>query len=115
MFLVSFSLRSSQEFLDAHNLVCHLYHPGKFGLKTEHLGLHKALCLLMDWNWAVAPDNSKVYQAQAAPDAKALKEDLILWPPIVVVHNSCIKKKVKNGEQEVLSTEGIQEMLKGLH
>ncbi|CAL9054969.1 unnamed protein product [Musa banksii] len=102
----------SKEFVDTHSLVSHLYHSGKVGLKTEHLGLHKALCLLVDWNWLVAPDNSRVYQSGATAEAKALKEDLILWPPVVIIHNSSVEKKVSNSQQKVLSTEGVQEILR---
>ncbi|KAJ8476512.1 hypothetical protein OPV22_020239 [Ensete ventricosum] len=102
----------SKEFVDTHSLVSHLYHSGKVGLKTEHLGLHKALCLLVEWNWLVAPDNSRVYQTGATAEAKAMKEDLILWPPVVIVHNSSAEKKVSSSQQKVLSTEGIQEILR---
>ncbi|URE48661.1 hypothetical protein MUK42_14704 [Musa troglodytarum] len=39
--------------------------------------LPKALCLLMGWDWFVPLDNSR------AAEAKALNEDLILWPPLL--------------------------------
>ncbi|KAG6477628.1 uncharacterized protein LOC122022604 [Zingiber officinale] len=105
---------TSEKFPDTHSLVSHFYHSGKVGLKTEHLGLHKALCLLMGWNWLVAPDQARTYQSAAAPEAKNLKEDLILWPPVVIFHNNSTGKKTLNNKNTVLSTEGIQEILREL-
>lgn len=111
--LFAFSSSTTEKFLDTHSLVSHLYHSGKVGLKTEHLGLHKALCLLMGWNWLVAPDQARTYQSAAAPEAKNLKEDLILWPPVVIFHNNSTEKKIRNNKNNVLSMEGIQEILRG--
>ncbi|XP_073099225.1 uncharacterized protein [Elaeis guineensis] len=106
-------LKESKEFGDAHSLVTHTYHSLKVGLRTEHLGLHKALCFLMGWNWLVAPDNSRLYQSRPVAEAKALKEDLILWPPIVIIHNSSIGIKVSTYEPKVLANEGMEERLRG--
>ncbi|CAA6660718.1 unnamed protein product [Spirodela intermedia] len=77
----------SKEFVDTHSLVTHAFHSLKVGLRTEHLGLHKALCVLMCWNWLVSPDNSRAYQMRPGPEHEALKEDLIIWPPVVIVRN----------------------------
>ncbi|KAG1369640.1 putative protein SUPPRESSOR OF GENE SILENCING 3 [Cocos nucifera] len=103
--------KESKEFGDVHSLVTHTYHSLKVGLRTEHLGLHKALCFLMGWNWLVAPDNSRLYQSRPVAEAKALKEDLILWPPIVIIHNSSIGIKVSSHEPKVVANEGMEERL----
>ncbi|ONK57399.1 uncharacterized protein A4U43_C09F120 [Asparagus officinalis] len=41
----------SKEFSDVHSLLIHSYQTRKVGLRTEHLGFHKALCVLNGWNW----------------------------------------------------------------
>lgn len=43
--------RSSKEFPDMHSLIMHMYNPDKADLLVDHLGLHKALCVLMGWNY----------------------------------------------------------------
>ncbi|XP_072951287.1 uncharacterized protein [Typha angustifolia] len=101
----------SKEFTDIHSLITHSYHSRKVGVKTDHLGLHKALCVLMGWNWLVAPDNSKAYQSSPVAEANFLKEDLILWPPLVILHNSSIEKKVTKNEARIVTNEGIEEIL----
>ncbi|GLJ45371.1 hypothetical protein SUGI_0955100 [Cryptomeria japonica] len=76
-----------------HSLVTHAFNCQKVVLRAEHLGLHKALCVIMGWNYAVVPDNAYVYQSLAKPDAIAIKEDLILWPPLVIIHTYTFKNK----------------------
>lgn len=53
----------------------HAYDTHKPGLKTKHLGFHKALCVLMGWNWHVAPDTSKAYQSVLAEEVNAMRRD----------------------------------------
>lgn len=99
--------------MDTHSLVTHAFNSSKVGLKTDHLGLHKALCVMMGWNSLMAPDNARAYQSIPAAEASALKEDLILWPPLIVIHNSSIGKK-NAGEQVVITNERMEEILRGL-
>ncbi|XXG88162.1 hypothetical protein AAC387_Pa12g0408 [Persea americana] len=101
----------SKEFVDTHSLVTHAFNSSKVGLKTDHLGLHKALCVMMGWNSLMAPDNARAYQSIPAAEASALKEDLILWPPLIVIHNSSIGKK-NAGEQVVITNERMEEILR---
>jgi len=89
----------------------HTFNSRKVGLRAEHLGLHKALCVLMGWNHVVPPDNAKVYQS--LPDARAMKEDLILWPPLVIVHNANGEMK-KDGSEHVISNLDMDEILQGV-
>eukprot|EP01018_Ginkgo_biloba_P016937 Gb_40983 [translate_table: standard] len=105
--------RFSKDFVDTHSLVMHAFNSQKVGLRAEHLGLHKALCVLMGWNHAPPPDNARAYQSLPSPEATAMKEDLILWPPLVIIHNGSIGKK-KDGCQEVISNVEVDEILRGL-
>lgn len=61
----------------------------KVGLRTQHLGLHKAICVLLGWKSEVAP-NVVTWSPETISSAETLaqKEDLIIWPPVVVIHDS---------------------------
>ena len=91
----------------------HAFNSQKIGLRAEHLGLHKVLCVLMGWNHVVAPDHARLYQSLPSPDASAMKEDLILWPLLVIVHNANSEMK-KNGSEHVISNLDMDEILQGL-
>lgn len=79
--------RLSKPFVDTHSLVMHTLQSKKRGLRAEHSGLCKAICSVMGWSSAIEPTGGKSYQNITAEEAKANKEDLILWPPAVLVHN----------------------------
>ncbi|KAL6341733.1 hypothetical protein AAG906_037977 [Vitis piasezkii] len=81
---------NSKEFMNTIGLVMHTIMSPKVGLRVQHLGLFKALCLLMGWNSEVTPNKPWVHQVLPAAESLALKEDLIIWPPVVIVHNSSI-------------------------
>lgn len=104
--------RLSKHFVDTHSLVTHSYNSLKTGLRTEHLGLHKALCVLMDWNWLMPPDTGKTYQSTPVAEAEDLKADLILWPPVVIVHNSSIRDKNDGSGAKVVTVEGMEDILR---
>ncbi|XP_051185649.2 uncharacterized protein [Lolium perenne] len=101
----------ARKFLDIDALMSHAYDTCKPGLKTKHLGFRKALCVLMGWNWQVAPDPSKAYQSFSSEEVNAMKGDLILWPPVVVIHNSSIANKLKVAEAKIVSVEEIEGVL----
>lgn len=84
--------RSSKDFVDTHDLIMHTYNFDKADLRVDHLGLHKALCVLMGWNYLVPPDTSKAYQFLSADEAAANQDDLLIWPPLVIVHNTLTGK-----------------------
>jgi hypothetical protein len=111
LFFFTFN-RQSKEFAETHNLVVHAFHTRKPGFRTAHLGLQKALCLLMGWNWLITPDESKQYQLGPPGEAKVLKQDLILWPPIVLIRNSSIDYNAS--ESKTINVDMIGSMLKGL-
>lgn len=81
-------------------------------LRIDHLGLHKALCVLMGWNYAKAPDSSKAYQSLSADEAAAKKEDLIVRPPTVIVHNTNTGRR-KDGRMDGMSDKEVDMKLKG--
>lgn len=105
--------RGGKEFADVHGLIMHAYNSQNSDLRIEHLGLHKALCVMLGWNHAKAPDNSKEYQSLTADDARENREDLILWPPTVIIHNTSTGKR-KDGRMEGLGNKDMDVKLKEL-
>ncbi|KAG0456214.1 hypothetical protein HPP92_024002 [Vanilla planifolia] len=105
--------RSSKEFKGIHDLIMHAYNSQNSDLRIDHLGLHKALCVLLGWNHDKVPDASKEYQLLSADDARANREDLILWPPTVIIHNTSTGKR-KDGRMEGLGNKEMDVKLKEL-
>ncbi|KAK8449987.1 hypothetical protein SEVIR_7G299697v4 [Setaria viridis] len=64
----------------------------------------------MGWNWLVAPDTSKAHHS-SSEEVNAMRGDLMLWPPVVVIHNSSIVSKAKDTEAKVVSMEEIEGVL----
>ncbi|CAN6349106.1 unnamed protein product [Urochloa humidicola] len=98
----------ARKFPDLDALLSHAYDTSKAGLKAKHLGFHKALCVLMGWNWLVAPDTSKAHHSIPSDEVNAMRGDLMLWPPVVVIHNSSIVNKEKDTETKIVSMEEIE-------
>ncbi|GAV79409.1 LOW QUALITY PROTEIN: hypothetical protein CFOL_v3_22874, partial [Cephalotus follicularis] len=92
-------------------LVTHAFMSHKVGLGAEHLGLHGAICVLLRWN-TVVPHDTITWVPYVLPDAEASaqKEDLILWPPLVVIHN--ISMSNNNPVVKVVAIEGIEAFLR---
>lgn len=111
--LVSIICSPAKEFADTRSLAAHAYVSSKGNKKADHLGLHKALCVLMGWNSDFVTGNT--WKKQVLPDAEALaqKEDLILWPPLVIIHNSSIGRKNPD-EQKVVTVEEMEAILRGI-
>ncbi|XP_010932757.1 uncharacterized protein [Elaeis guineensis] len=105
--------RASKDFADVHGLIMHVYNSQNAELRVDHLGLHKALCVLMGWNFTKAPENSKAYQLLSADDAHANREDLILWPPAVIIHNTNSGRR-KDGRMEGMGNKEMDTKLKEL-
>ncbi|KAL9240843.1 hypothetical protein vseg_015019 [Gypsophila vaccaria] len=104
---------SSKDFPDVHSLVMHAYNSDKADSRVEHLGLHRALCALMGWNCMRAPDNSRGYQFLPADEAAAFQDDLITWPPMVIIHNTYTGKG-KDGRLEGLGNMAMDIKLRDL-
>lgn len=105
--------RSSKDFPDMHGLVMHAYNSDNADLLVEHLGLHKVLCILMGWSYLMPPDNSKAYQLLSADEAAANQDDLIMWPPLVIIHNT-MTGKGRDGRVEGLGNKTMDNKLRDL-
>lgn len=104
--------RVSKDVSDMHGLIMHTYNARNTDLRVDHLGLHKALCVLMGWDFTEAPDDSKAYQLLSADDAQANRDDLIIWPPTVLIHNTSSGKK-KDGRFEGMGNKEMDYRLQG--
>ncbi|XP_052110351.1 uncharacterized protein LOC107466990 [Arachis duranensis] len=105
--------RSAKDFPDTHALIMHTYNSDTADLRVDHLGLHKALCVLMGWNYSKPPDNSKAYQFLSADEAAANQDDLIMWPPLVIIHNTNTGKN-KEGRMEGLGNKTMDNIIREL-
>ncbi|XP_077247756.1 uncharacterized protein LOC143887554 [Tasmannia lanceolata] len=105
--------RAAKDFTDLHRVIMHAYYFRNPDIRADHLGFHKALCVLMGWNYAKAPDNSKSYQSLSAADGAKNREDLIIWPPIVVIHNTNFGRN-KDGRMEGMGNTEMDNKLKEL-
>uniref|UniRef100_A0A5B6Z536 XS domain-containing protein n=1 Tax=Davidia involucrata TaxID=16924 RepID=A0A5B6Z536_DAVIN len=103
----------SSNFPDMHSLIMHTYNSDSSNLHVDHLGLHKALCVVMGWNYSKPPDNSKAYQLLSADEAAANQDDLIMWPPVVIIHNT-ITGKSRDGRMEGLGNKAMDNKLRDL-
>ncbi|KAH7316053.1 hypothetical protein KP509_21G076600 [Ceratopteris richardii] len=100
--------RSSKPFVDTHSLIMHTFQSQKKGLRADHLGLCKAICSIMGWSHNIDPAGGKSYQDCSPEEAKSNKEDLILWPPAVIVHST----SKKGEEQQITLDSSFRELLK---
>ncbi|PON40905.1 XS domain containing protein [Trema orientale] len=103
----------SKEFMDTQRLVTHAYMSHKAGLRSEHLGLHKAICVMLGWS-TVVPDETITWVPQILPKSEAFaqKEDLIIWPPVIVIHN--VSLSYNNPEKwKVVTVEALEAFIRG--
>lgn len=96
-----------------HSLIMHTYNSDSGNLLVDHLGFHKALCILMGWNHLMPPDNSKAYQMLSSDEAIANQDDLILWPPSVLIHNT-LTGKGRDGRMEGIGNRPMDSILGGI-
>ncbi|XP_058004126.1 uncharacterized protein LOC110648784 isoform X2 [Hevea brasiliensis] len=104
---------SSKEFVDTLSLAQHTFMSTKVGSRSEHLGFHKALCVLMGWNNIRGPNGKWIPHLLPDTEALSLKEDLIIWPPVVLIHNSSISNYNLN-ERMIVTIEGLKDILRGM-
>jgi hypothetical protein len=97
--------------VDLHALLNHAYYAKNQEHRADHLGFHKALCVLMGWNYSVAPVHKTAYQALSTIDAEANQGDLILWPPTVVIENTY--KSKRDGQKDGMSDKDMESKLRG--
>ncbi|CAA0839846.1 Unknown protein [Striga hermonthica] len=105
--------RSSRDFPDTHSLVMHAYSSENADVLVDHLAFHKALCILMGWNYTVPPDNSRAYQNLSPERAEVNQDDLIMWPPSVLIHNT-IWGKGRDGRMEGIGNKGMDSFLRDI-
>lgn len=103
--------RDSKDYTDVHGLIMHAY--SSQNARADHLGFHKAVCVLMGWNHMRGPDHSKAYQSLPPDDAAANREDLIIWPPVVVIHNTNTGRR-KDGRMDGMGNKEMDNKLKDL-
>uniref|UniRef100_A0A0D9XTI5 XS domain-containing protein n=1 Tax=Leersia perrieri TaxID=77586 RepID=A0A0D9XTI5_9ORYZ len=96
--------------IDLHSLLNHSYYAKSADLRADHLGLHKALCVLMGWNYSVDPVHKKAYQSLSTADAEANQGDLILWPPTVIIENTY--KSKNDGQKDGMSNKEMEGKLR---
>ncbi|PKI63695.1 hypothetical protein CRG98_015885 [Punica granatum] len=88
LFCIVCSRRFSKEFRNTENLVKHAFMARRVQLRANHLGLQRAICVLLGWDTHI-PEDMPTISPRVLPEeeALALKEDLILWPPVIIIHN----------------------------
>ena len=96
-----------------HALLNHSYNTKNPELRADHLGLHKAICVLMGWNYSVDPVHKKAYQTLSNADAEANRRDLILWPPTIIIENTY--KSRSDGLKVGMSTKEMEGKLRGTY
>ncbi|ONI01094.1 hypothetical protein PRUPE_6G121100 [Prunus persica] len=104
---------NSKEFAGTVPLATHAFMSPMVGSRAEHLGFHKALCVLLGWDSAAVSNGTWIQRCLPDAEALALKEDVVIWPPVVVIHNSSIANK-KPDERVIVSIEGLGAILKGI-
>ncbi|KAK3015861.1 hypothetical protein RJ639_006549, partial [Escallonia herrerae] len=104
---------SSEEFADTESLVVHAFTSPKIGLRSQHLGLHRALCVLMGWKSEMTPSGRWVRETLTDAETLALKEDLIIWPPVIIIHNSSIRNN-NPGDRVIVSIKTLETMLRDM-
>ncbi|KAL0390018.1 UNVERIFIED_CONTAM: hypothetical protein Scaly_0358900 [Sesamum calycinum] len=104
---------NSEEFVETESLAVHAFTCEKVGLRSQHLGLHKALCVLMGWKFTDESSSEWHCEVMSSAEKSALNEDFIIWPPVVVIHNSTIDSKNPDG-RVIVSTEELDMKLRDM-
>ncbi|GER44674.1 large proline-rich protein bag6-B [Striga asiatica] len=105
--------RSSKDFPHTHSLIMHAYSSENEATLVDHSAFHKALCILMGWNYTIPPDNSRDYQKLSPNQAEANRDDLIFWPPTVLIRNT-ITGKGRDGRLEGIGNKAMDSILRGI-
>ncbi|KAM0872443.1 hypothetical protein ACQ4PT_038734 [Festuca glaucescens] len=100
----------NRDSVDLHALLNHSYNTKNPESRADHLGLHKAICVLMGWNYSVDPVHKKAYQTLSNADAEANRGDLILWPPTIIVENTY--KSRNDGQKDAMSNREMESKLR---
>ncbi|OIW03891.1 hypothetical protein TanjilG_30167 [Lupinus angustifolius] len=101
------------EFPSIQSLAMHAFNSSKAQRRTDHLGFHKALCLLLGWSDTAGSEGLWVKKLLPEVELSNLKNDLIIWPPVVLVHNKSIAHHDLDKRMTV-SIEGLQAILRDM-
>ncbi|XP_011088855.1 uncharacterized protein LOC105169989 [Sesamum indicum] len=104
---------NSEEFVGTESLAMHAFTCENVGLRSQHLGLHKALCVLMGWKFTDESSSGWHCDVMSSAEKSALNEDLIIWPPVVIIHNSTVDSKNPD-ERVIVSTEELDMKLRDM-
>ncbi|KAI4995996.1 hypothetical protein ZWY2020_040498 [Hordeum vulgare] len=99
----------NRESMDLHALLNHSYNTRNPELRADHLGVHKAICVLMGWTYSIDPVHRKAYQTLSPADAEARQGDLILWP-VIIVEN--LYKSNSDRQKDVMSNKEMDGKLR---
>ncbi|XP_043699878.1 uncharacterized protein LOC122650539 [Telopea speciosissima] len=102
----------SKEFGDTRSLATHAS-TFQQQSRADHRGLLRAICVLMGWNSIVPSGGTWVRADLSHAEASSLKEDLILWPPLVIIHNSSIGNNNPD-RRKVIAIEEMEVILKDM-
>ncbi|KAI4385448.1 hypothetical protein MLD38_003472 [Melastoma candidum] len=103
---------NSKEFGDVKALAMHMFMCQAFGLRSEHLGFHKAICVLVGWDSSYSPDMPWVPRQISGGAASDFRSSLIIWPPVVVICNSSLARPTSE-ERTLVTIEDLEKILKG--
>lgn len=105
----------SKEFMDTQRLAMHAFMSRKVGLRAQHLALHKTICYMLGWNGVLPQETIRWFpEPLSTNESLAQKEDLIIWPPVVIVHNISIHNNDSNGSGKGPTTiEDLGQFLRG--
>ncbi|MED6148881.1 hypothetical protein PIB30_057139 [Stylosanthes scabra] len=91
----------------------HAFNSTKARHRAGHLGFHKALCVLLGWRDTPSSDGLWVREALPAAEASNLKNDLIIWPPVVLIHNSSVANSNPH-KRVIVSIQELEAILRGM-
>lgn len=90
----------------------HTFYSQKVGFRALHLGFHQALCMLMGWKNKISGGRKWFCELLSEREASSLKEDHIIWPPVVIIHNSSLNSN-NFDERVIVSIEALDSILRG--
>ncbi|XP_074301642.1 uncharacterized protein LOC141633048 [Silene latifolia] len=113
---------SFKEFCETKDVAAHAFSSLKVGYRAQHLGFHRALCVIMGWDSAAAANGRWVCQSLPESVAWTLREDVIIWPPVVIIQNfpdrNCQLNEIGNLSIElknILKDKGFTREIKACH
>ncbi|CAO2840160.1 unnamed protein product [Amaranthus hypochondriacus] len=104
---------SYKEFIQTKDVAMHAFTSLKVGLRAPHLGFHRALCVLMGWDPSAQSNGRWICKSLPDVEACSSKEDIILWPPVLIVHNGSPKASYNN-EQGKISIGQLENILRDM-